>query len=287
MKKWLVFILLVAFKASFLQADDFFESIPILPADVVKKVNDWLISEEDLIKKLVLQEGDLADHQIKHTGNNEALREKGIINYSRSNYVFACPAEPDYMIKISGPTNRLVNTIVANEKWPTRISDEELYELKRVATYQTVSSLPTYYLYLRLQKLMPLKSVYIPKTYLFKLPQASDVINDTNYIILQERVSFLPKKESKELLKNLNNDQANELVAIVASCGLWDIKNNILIADDGRLVIVDLEQPNISNPLKGFNIQEIDRFNNNMNCGLNDLKEMLGKENCITTKPLN
>lgn len=285
MKKFLIFILLMAFKVS--QAEDFFGDVPILPPDIVKKVNDWLISESDLIKKLVLQEGDLADHNLKHAQNNKILIERGIINYARSNYVFVCPAASDYMVKISGPTNRLVNIIVANEKWPTSISDEELYDLKRVATHQTVSSLPTYYLYLRLQKLMPLKSVYIPKTYLFKLPQASDVINDTNYIILQERVLLLPKNEGKKLLKNLNNDQANELIAVVASCGLWDIKNNILIAEDGRLVIADLEQPNISNPLKGFNIQEIDRFNSNINCGLNDLKEILGKENWIMIKPLN
>jgi len=271
-------ILLIAVSFFGLQAtenlDSVFGKIPMLPKEDLTKINDWLLKERDLIGSLVIQDGSLADYSVIHKNNNELMQTKGIVNYSRSNYVFVCPAAPQYMIKISGPVNRLVNMIVADNKRPTTIEDDEIKALKRVTTYQTISSLPTYYFYLRFRSTMPSKYVYIPQTYLLKLPGASDIIADVNYIIVQERVALIEKPEAEKRITQLNDEQMKELIAVIASCGLWDIKNKIHIAQDGRLVIVDLEQPNISNPIKGLNIQDTNRFYHNVFCGLDSLKEL-------------
>lgn len=248
-----------------------FGEIPALKSEDIIKINDWLLQEKNLIASLVMQEGALIDYATLHEQNKALLSEKGIVNYGKTNYVFACPVLPHYMIKISGPLNRLVNMVAADNKSPQSITDDEIKALKRVVTYQTISSLPTYYLYLRLTKTMPLKHVYIPQTHLLKLPGAADMLTDTNYIIVQERIDLVEKSATADLIKKLNNEQIKELVVVVAGCGLWDIKGKIQIDKGGRIVIVDLEQPNISSPLKGFNIQEKDRFYNNARCGIDAL----------------
>jgi len=268
-----IFILVLSVRAD-QNLEKIFGKIPTIAKTDIAKINDWLLQEKDLVASLVVQNGALIDCGVLQKKNNELLKAKGIINYARTNYVFVCPAQPNYMIKISGPLNRLVNIVSANNKSTKTITDDEIKALKRIVTHQTISSLPTYYLYLRLNKILSLKHVYIPKTYLLKLPQASDVLADTNYVIVQERVELLQKPVIAEQLKKLNNDQIKELVAVIACCGLWDIKGKIHIDKKGRLVIVDLEQPNVSNSLKGFNIQEKDRFYHNVQCGLDSLMDM-------------
>jgi len=261
-----------------------FGEIPALKSEDVTKINDWLLQEKKLITSLVMQDGALIDYATLHEQNKALLSEKSIVNYGKTNYVFACPVLPQYMIKISGPLNRLVNMVAADNKSPQSITDDEIKTLKRVVTYQTISSLPTYYLYLRLTKTMPLKYVYIPQTYLLRLPGAVDVLADTNYIIVQERIDLLEKTATEDLIKKLNDEQIKELVAVIASCGLWDIKGKIQIAKNGRIVIVDLEQPNISSPLKGFNIQEKDRFYNNARCGIDALIDMFEEKADLINK---
>jgi len=275
MKKRVLLILLSCFALRAVQnLDAIFGEIPTLSNDDIAKLNNWVLQERDLISSLVIQNGSLLDHGAIHKKNNELLKTKGIENFSRSNYVFVCPVLPQFLIKVSGPTNRLMNTIVANDKFPTTIFRDEVINLKKVSTFQTVSSLPTYYLYLRLTKVLSLRYVYIPKTYLVKLPGASDIIADTNYIIVQERVALLDRVEAIKHLKQLSDMQIRELVSVIASCGLWDIKNKIHVATDGRLIIVDLEQPNVSNPTRGFNLQDVGTFYNNAYCGLDSLKEL-------------
>ena len=273
MYKKLLVLMLISF--AYGENNIFLDGMPTLGDQTEKKINAWLNDEAELIKKLVEQDGPLVDYQKKHFENNVLLKKKGILNLSRSNYVFECPVVPELIIKISGPANRLANMVVAQGLRPNAVDEEDIKDLKRVVTYQTVSSFPTYYLYQRLQKMHKLNSVYIPKTYLFRLPWAPEVIADTHYIILQEKVALLSKGESKRLLRSLSDRQIHEVARVIAGCGLWDIKNNIRVAYSGKVVIADLEQPNVSNPLRGFNIQDATRFDINVDCGLRELESIL------------
>jgi hypothetical protein len=277
-KKFLVFMLL---SSAFAEKSDFLGVMPTLPDPTFKKINVWLQDEAELVKRLVEQDGPLVDYQKKHFENNVLLKKKGILNLSRSNYVFECPVAPELIIKISGPANRLANTVVANGLRPNAVDEEDIKDLKKVVTFQTVSSFPTYYLYERLQKMHKLHSIYIPMTYLYKLPWAPEVIADAHYIILQEKIALLSKGESKRFLRQLNDEQIHEVVRVIAGCGLWDIKNNIRVAYNGKVVIADLEQPNVSNPLKGFNIQESSRFDANVDCGLKELEVLLDRNDVL------
>jgi len=237
-----------------------------LEQEKVASVQDWLKKEKDLILSLVLQDAPLHEYEMLHKKNNELLKNKGIVNYSRSNYVFVCPVLPEYMIKISGPVNRLVNTIIANDQLPQFVSDEDIKSLKKVLTSQTVSSYLTYICYL-LKNEAQWKNVYIPRTYLIDISGNSEQFADLNSIILQERVEL-----NKVILKDLKQEILDELRAVITQCGLWDIKNKIYMDPKGRLVIVDLEQPNNSNPLKQLSME---KFENNALCGLNALEEEL------------
>lgn len=231
-----------------------FGEVPKLPLTVLERINEWLVHEPEIMRRLIVQDNELVDFRAIHRANNEYLLQRGIKNHSHSNYVFECPAVPEYFIKVSGPINRLVNVIVANDKWPTTTKSDDLKTLRRTVTYQTISSLPTYFLYLRLSKESPLKHVYIPNTYLVHVPGTDESLSDGNYIVVQEKIQLVEAHDEQKLLKALSSEQLCELVRVICACGLWDTNGKIKFSKDGRIVIVDLEQPNTSNPLRDIQI---------------------------------
>lgn len=263
-----------------------FGEIPKLPTATVEQINHWLASEPEIMRRLIVQDSELADFRAIHRANNEYLSQRGIKNHSHSNYVFECPAAPEYFIKVSGPINRLVNIIVANGKWPSTTKTEDLKTLRRVVTYQTISSLPTYFLYLRLKKESPLQHVYIPNTYLVHVPGTDESLSDGNYIIVQEKVSLVDSAQEQKLLKALSGEQLCEVVRVVCACGLWDTNGKIKFATDGRIVIVDLEQPNTSNPLRGLNITDQNRLLINIQTGISALLTFF-KDDKVRTELIN
>ena len=277
MKKLFVSLALIVCLRADQSIENVFGAVPCLPKDVVTHLSDWFKDNDYVVKNLIVQQGELADYQKSHVENNVLLKQKNICNLSRYNYVFECPSVPGYVIKISGPVNRFVNTIVSHGLWPSIVTKDDIASMKKVVTCQTASSFPVYLLYARLTKMQNLKHVYIPKTYLFKVPGTSDIIADTSYILVQEKIDLLDSEQAKNRLKSLNIDQVRELAITISSCGLWDIKDKINFARDGRIVIVDLEQPNVSNITRGFNIQDINRFKQNASCALNDLKKIVDK----------
>ena len=58
---------------------------------------------------------------------------------------------------------------------------------------------------------------------------------------------------------------------------LADAYSNRGVAYNGKVVIADLEQPNVSNPLRGSNIQDATRFDINVDCGLRELELLLDR----------
>lgn len=274
MKKIIAVLLIVV--VSCVQANDVGE----ISAHVKIVLKSWIDRNRPLVNSLLARDAKLADYQAKHFENMALLQQKWLRNYSGYNYIFELSELPGYMLKISSLPCRFANVLAANDSRQSDFADvsaeerNKIYaEFKMVPTYQTASYWNTYQLYGELGKKTELHYVRFPRTYVFKLMD-SEPMHDQNCIIVQEKMALVDEKTEHELLGKLGDEQLKELVTVIGACGLWNLKSNIKFDADGHIVIVSLEQPNVSNPLTGFNQKDLDRFMKNVQSGINELTEL-------------
>lgn len=245
-----------------------------------KTLSGWVDCNRSLVNSLLAHDVKLADYQTRHFENMALLQQKWIRNYGSYNYIFELSELPGYMLKISSLPCRFANVLAANDSRQSDFADvssEErtkiCAEFKMVPTYQTASYWNTYRLYCELGKKTELHYVLFPRTYVFKLV-VDEPMHDQNCIIVQEKIALVDEKTEHELLCKLSDEQLKELVTVIGACGLWNLKSNIKFDADGHIIIVSLEQPNVSNPLKGFNQKDPERFMKNVQSGIGELCEL-------------
>lgn len=251
-----------------------------LPKQAKAALSGWVDRNRPLVNSLLAHGVNFADYQTKHIENMALLQKKWLRNYGDYNYIFELSELPGYMLKISSLPCRFTNILMANDARPSDFADmsaeertKKYAEFKMVPTYQTASYWNTYQLYCELGKKTALRYVRLPQTFVFKLID-SEPLHDQNCIIVQEKITLVGEKIERSLLRNLSDEQLKELVTVIGACGLWNLKTNIKFDIDGNIVIVSLEQPNVSNPLTGFNQKNPDRFMKNVQSGINELIEL-------------
>lgn len=261
---------------------------PILPVHIEEQILAWFASQPELIEGLIKQEKPFDACIHTHETNRsllEKLEQAGMAKQlvSKSNYIFEITEFPEYVFKISGPKSRITGAIVANGFWPNKTywdSAPDLSKLTPVITYQTASSIVMYSLYLEADKRTLWQHLYFPKTYVLRIGPDEQPLNDTNTVLVQEKVDLASPEQFKKLAQNLNHEQLAEVVRAIFECGLWTMDDhapNLLFLSDGRLTVVDLEQPNVTNPLKGFYVHDPIQWHRNITAGVNDLKKWLNK----------
>lgn len=257
---------------------------PQLDRETEQAIIAWLQTQPELVKRLIVQDGHyevIDGYKEEYKKNNEWLVTQNIKNFSpKSNYHLICPTIPGYIIKISGPSSRYMNTLVANDKWPTTVKPEEIAAFKPTNTYQTASCVVTYALILAYVQGNPLQFVYVPRTYVVSLcKDAPDAYLDQQCVAVQEWVPLVGEEQRKQLIQQLDEAQITELMQLVIKCGVWTLSyDNINFLADGRIVLTDIEQPNVCNPLKGFYPLDPVQWRRNMSAGFADLKKLIQEQ---------
>lgn len=262
-------------------------TVPVLDATTQQTILAWLNTQPELIQRLIKQDEIIDNYKDEHQANKTLLVQKNIVNLSpKGNYIFVSPTAPDYIIKISGPSSRFANTLVANDKWPSTFKPEDVASFKPTTTYQTASSLVTYALCVAYAQKNPTPLIYIPRTYLASLSNdATQMYTDQNCVIIQERLALVAEEQRKVFTQQLNEAQLTQLMQLVVNCGVWSLSyDNINFLADGRIVLTDLEQPNVCNPLKGFYPLDQIQWHRNMTAGFVDLKKLVEENISDATK---
>lgn len=261
------------------------QSAPVsLPQATTKALYTWIETHKTLVNSLLARDIQIIDYAATHKKNLEDLKGAGLINLARSNYIFEIPTIPGYIIKISALPLRAHNILSANGYNAGTIQqlrvckDAEfkksvLEQLSDIPTYQTVSSLNTYQLYRTFTDFFTIKHVIFPATFALNL-SVQEKLHDKNCIIVQEKIDLVDEKTATELRKKLSPEQLKELVVVIGACGLWNLKTNLQFNKNGNIVIVDLEQPDISNPIKGFNQYDLHQFTANVRTAIEELVQL-------------
>jgi hypothetical protein len=239
--------------------------VPIADSD--KKV---VIQNKDIVARLASFPALLSEFKKEGAKKRALLKrlqdEQGIKVHQSLNYIFQ--PTPECVVRVAGLANRLYTYIsgqeLASGKWFDPYSQDGdhmiknepqlLDELKPVTTYHTLSMFTNYLLLRKYINKHGLKHVVTPDTYLMHIPDTPAAARDDHYCLVQKVVqdTLLPLDKDAQLWSKVS-DQALKDLFIAAKVGLWNIEGNLTINEAGQFVLLDLEQPNNSDPRAFFN----------------------------------
>lgn len=160
-----------------------------------------------------------------------------------------------WVMKTSSFYNRRENIyhelqLAHNTKKLSRSKLKEFVKNRGGHTYQTISRMAGW---LRakqaqeeLHEEMHLDCIYLPKKYLMHIPGRPTAVDDTNYVIVAEKVSGLVPIFETNLLSDPN--VVAQLAHIILRSSLWDIHRDNVLAKDGKACLIDFEQANGRRP---------------------------------------
>jgi len=274
-----------------------------IDASTKKAIKAWLRENRVLVSTLVNlpMHGQIPARQKRREEALALIKEKGFENISYANYIFsidlplkdkqvkhtvksstALPGElsgivaeyagKKYLVKIAGPANQRENyNGMLGNPYGTTFETQEEYDKHNVSTYQNISRKAHA---LRLSEWIeqnPEAGIVVPATQLVHVPGADKEVSDKNYIIMEEYVENIgsPGQHPRTLLSKIP-----ALVRAVVYTGMWDINpGQFLISPQGKVVCIDLEQPNNSSPCDFFHKNQ-DKYVGNVGCGLGQLEQM-------------
>ncbi|MEX0849232.1 MAG: hypothetical protein WD055_03310 [Candidatus Dependentiae bacterium] len=253
-----------------------FDLTPQVPEEVQVRLTQW-ISEPKTTKLLnqLIPFNRFPNWRGQMQLNTRVLQAAGDRNTSQLNYVLKIPTM-DYMVKISGPLNRLQSILITKGIWPGQpISAAVARSLKVIPTYQTASRAAYYLILKELIDKKGLKHISVPETHLVFAPHAPEKdIQDEYVFILQKAIPQSAKKINSTLAKNLSKNAIQDLVEAIIGAGLWNINNNIFVDNNNKMHIIihltDFEQPNNSHPDNFFH-KDKGRYYGNARAGLEEL----------------
>lgn len=254
---------------------------------------------------------------------NAMLEAQGTKNMSQWNYVFQHPAAQDWLVKIAGHVNRKYNLshmIQALEMngspWDENNQGKAGYDYNRALTqsdydrfanelhidsfdrvikgdgqapavmtapktYQHISRVAHYLLLRDAIEQKKISQITAPEMYLVQIPHRPAAVSDRNYIVIEKKLEGLRD------IDKLTPEQEKELETAIRLTGLFNInRENCKLTQDGKIAILDFEQPNNSLPQHFFHKSPA-RFANNMQAGINSfnkMKEELAKMQKATTE---
>lgn len=267
------------------------KDLPQMPAELANSVDRWFASQPALVDTLIKQNFALADFEKAHEANQAYLKElekAGSLTVlpTHTNYTFK-PTGISAILWISGPESRVTGTIVANGFWPNRAywqNNPDLNKLLPTVTYQTPSALVMYDLYLKAGARKAWQYLYLPAVYVHRVVNDEAPLNDKNTVIIRQELALATDEQFKKFANNLTQEPVAEVVRAIFECGVWAVQHEfdqspaLVFLSDGKLALVSLmEQPNVTNPLKGFYVHDPVQWKRNLGAGVADLKKWLTK----------
>jgi len=182
------------------------------------------------------------------------------------NYIFNIVE--GYRLYVTGLGNR-INTLMSGQElvsgtWCDPYADDRqdkmqkdpsfLDNFARIPTYQMPSIFANYLLLKKYINQHSLKYVLVPDTYLVHIPGTPKEVRDDNYCVVQQVIQdkLLNLKTDPQAWSKIS-DQALKDLFMASKVGLWNIKDNLMINNEGQFVLLELEQPNNSDPRTFFN----------------------------------
>jgi len=290
------------YHGTIINQDNIVNLVPSAPPEITQAVQQWLVNNKDFVDSALGYEKLIGPKHPFRQNTMALLQKKGIKNLSRSSYVFSIPELEDYIVKMTWQGHRIenLNTLSAYLQHPDNPFDPSHYAYGTTLTeasyvlfaeklqandfdnvqnqareltschhapktYQTISRIAHYLLFLQAVEQYQLVHVTVPAMYLVHIPGRPNDVSDRNYVVIEQRLENLRTITSPD---ELDQAQRDEIEIIIKTVGLFNIvRGNIFLTADEKIVFIDLEQPNNSNPLAFFHKAE-DRFHNNVRAGL-------------------
>lgn len=134
-------------------------------------------------------------------------------------------------------------------------------------TFQTVSRMAHYLLFLQAKEKNNFQHVSAPVMHLVHIPGRPTTVSDRNYVVIEKQVTGLTPVET------VTPQEAEEVETVIKETGLFDLnKESLMRTAEGKLIILDWEQPNNSDPSTFFH-ESNKAFENNVNAGLGEFRK--------------
>lgn len=261
--------------------DNLYDLAPKVCSALAKKLSQWFKDNQDAWHALVKQEGNYRLVGPKQMWGNAVLAGKGLRNVSEhSNFVFVFPDTdmradgPIYLVKISGPINRICLQ-VANQNKPYG-SIGLVDPGKFVPTYQTASRM--FHGPMRLEEAIKkygLTEIELVEKYLWSPSRSCE---DRECVVVAKvlRNHFLLRDCQEHFDEILTKKRIVQLLLAAKYAGLWNLtETNILVnCTTHQLAFIDTEQPNTTKPSQAFDKDHL-RYRHNINAGVQSLYKLL------------
>lgn len=160
----------------------------------------------------------------------------------------------DWVIKSSGFLNRRANILheMGQDNRDPELPQAKLDQFiaqQGKNTYQTVSRMPYWLMVKEAIEKFKLDRIALPKMYLVRMPGRPAVVNDSNYVIVEENTGGRQLDKATDLLDPELNRQYE---IAVKYADLWDNSEPNFRIKDGVIYPVDTEQPNNQRPSNFF-----------------------------------
>lgn len=172
-------------------------------------------------------------------------------NYRASAKNFLIKVDDHWFIKASALFNRRANILhemgLNNRNF--KLPDAQLATFittKGGRTFQTISRMFYWLLAKRAQKELHLDRIGLPHKYLFHIPGRPTTLDDTNYVVVVEKISGAQPILHTDLLED--REVVAQLAHIIVRASLWDIHGDNILVKDGKAYLIDFEQINACKP---------------------------------------
>lgn len=251
-----------------------YDKAPSLPKELESALESWHKDNQDVWKACVEQPGSVTEYKKKVLSIAQVMQNKKLSSLAPHNIIFAFPNASQYLLKISGPINRLCLQ-VANQDQPYGRVDL-IDPKKTVPTYQTSSRVFGSMKLQDAKKHHKLDEIGVVKKYVWSPTKSCD---DESCVVVEQSLkdsTLLKQYSHRELDELLTEKRIGQLLLAVKSAGLWNLTsdNIALTKETKKLVVVDTEQPNTMKPSQQFN-QDESRYLFNVNSGVQSLYQSL------------
>ncbi len=282
------------------------EASPI-PVSVHQQVSQWLHQDDNVSLLKQLLEYNVTNFAVGDPGyylcgakmeqDIQLMKQHGLHNKSRSNYVFTVP-EVNYNIKIAGPDARCAAILSEQDLLGKRVAIDTCREVlaSNKPTHRTALHAAFFLIIKESCQKYKKKSVHLLPTHMLYCPEAQENVCDGSIFILEEELPAQARRLTHEIKKDLSDFMITELIDIIMRTGLHDIERTVFLDPHDNVLHIGnfLEQTNHYATSKDFFYKNDDRVKANIITGLRQMLELFADDDqklllirqCIELHPM-